>query len=117
MIDWTKPVQTRDGLYKGTVYCTDAPGQWPVHLRLERIGSDPIECFAASRLANGRQFHGHEGDMDLINVPPPDEYVTVSVSRHSSGRTVVTSDMLARDGWTKVASARIRIGEFVEDKA
>ena len=63
MIDWTKPVQTRDGC-KVTIYCTDAPGWYPVHGRIEGEERPDAWKWDGSLYA----YPGSPGD--LINVPP-----------------------------------------------
>ena len=63
MIDWTKPVQTREGR-KVTIYCTDVPGGYPVHGRID--GSDsPLSWTISGRLIDSRS-----GPDDLVNGPP-----------------------------------------------
>ena len=63
MIDWTKPVQTRDGR-KVMIYCTNAPGMYPVHGRIEG------ERRASSWTLDGAVIEGSRGPCDLVNVPP-----------------------------------------------
>ncbi len=65
-IDWTKPVQTRDGR-KVTIYTTTAPTEHPVHGYVEGWGGPTF-------WTSGGLFLGDaESDEDLINVPEAPE--------------------------------------------
>ena len=97
MIDWTKPVQTRGGR-KVTIYCTNAPGMYPTHGRVE--GQD----FPVAWLANERVNHETESSGDLINVPPKIDF---------------TKPIQTRDGrkWTKYctdAPGRYPVHGYIE---
>jgi len=63
-LDGTRPVTTRDGK-KVTLYCVDAPGEWPIHGRIEGMGS-PLAW-----MASGRALPQYEIAQDLIQPPPP----------------------------------------------
>jgi len=63
-IDFTKPVQTRDGR-KVRILCTDRQGEKPVvGLAAERDGSDSIFAWSA----DGRHLHGCP-NLDLVQAP------------------------------------------------
>lgn len=67
-IDWqaalngSRPVTTRDGR-KVTLYCVDAPGEWPVHGRVEGTYQP------SSWGLNGCVFCGSHSSRDLIQPP------------------------------------------------
>lgn len=61
-IDFTKPVQTRDGR-KVTIYRTDAPGVYRVHGHIEG------NIFPTAWTQEGHD--SGTSDRDLINVPEP----------------------------------------------
>ncbi len=71
-IDWTKPVQTRDGR-KVVIYCTDAPGDFPVHGRIDGM-EDPDTW----RL-DGAFICGASSSLDLINAPEPKRVAWVNL--------------------------------------
>lgn len=62
MLDFTKPVQTRDGR-KVVIYTTEAPGTWPVHGRIE--GTMEPWCWGRTGT-----FGIAPSPCDLINTPP-----------------------------------------------
>jgi hypothetical protein len=65
-IDWTKPVQTRDGR-KVRVLCTDAPGsQYPVIGLIEGDGDPETWTIGGVYAANGAT-----SNLDIINAPEP----------------------------------------------
>ena len=66
-IDFTKPVQTKNGR-KVRVLCTDRDGPYPV------IGWFDDGKFIKSYTSEGRHIIGEESPLDLMNVP---EEVTV----------------------------------------
>ena len=69
MIDWTKPVQTRDGR-KVRVLCTDGPKpDRPIVAVIE--GKSIVEDW----LPSGRLLHGEPYNSDLINVPEPEREI------------------------------------------
>ncbi len=65
-IDFTKPVQTRDGR-KVVIYCTDAPVAYPVHGRVDGL-EEP-----GTWTRDGRFIIDSENidPLDLINAPEP----------------------------------------------
>ena len=68
-IDFTKPLQTRDGR-KVRLLCTDKISSYPVVVWLEDIKA------TASYTLEGVNVIGEESNIDLVNVP---EQVTVDV--------------------------------------
>ncbi len=74
MIDWTKPVQTRDGR-KVRVLCTDGPRKdFPVIALID--GRQFAEYFMSS----GRYMQHGDGQLDLINVPEPQRFTLLVYS-------------------------------------
>ena len=67
-IDWSKPVQTRDGC-KARVICTDRKGVYPIVALVEERGSE--ESLYTYRV-DGRWLADatRPESFDLINVPP-----------------------------------------------
>jgi len=67
MIDWTKPVTTRDGR-KVRVLCTDGPGKYPVI----GIVEDAVRPVVDRWMQNGKAISDPGDDeLDLINDPEP----------------------------------------------
>jgi hypothetical protein len=70
-IDWTKPVQTRDGR-KVRVLCTDAPDSpYPVIGLIDKGGEPEIWTIGGVYAANGAT-----SNLDIINAPEPAVTVT-----------------------------------------
>lgn len=65
MIDFTKPVQTRDGR-KVEIYSTDNGGVYPVHGRMYSITEDAWGV--GTWTETGAKFANERSGMDLINV-------------------------------------------------
>lgn len=82
-IDWTKPVQTRDGR-KVTIYTTTAPSKYPVHGYIEGW-EDPC-CWTSG----GRLFEDEESDEDLINAPEPKRVAWVNLYPDQHGSAYKT---------------------------
>lgn len=61
----TKPIVCRDGVVP-TIYCTDAPGRYPIHGRRPDC-DDPLKWTASGHMKE----HSNEYPWDLINVPEP----------------------------------------------
>lgn len=76
-LNWPQGYTTRDGR-KVTIYCTDAPGKYPIHGRIDGFGA-PLEWKADGSFLPG----GLESSNDLINAPEPvkriDQIVFVNV--------------------------------------
>lgn len=64
-IDFTKPVQTRDGRAV-RIYATDGGGEYPVHMATR--DSDGM-WYPGSRTEDGRVHRNGDSPLDLINVP------------------------------------------------
>lgn len=82
-IDWTKPVQTRDGR-KVVIYCTDAPGTERVHGRVEGSG------WPLSWQADGAYKCGGASSLDLINAPEPKRVAWVNLYPDQHGSAYKT---------------------------
>jgi hypothetical protein len=81
-IDWTKPVQTRDG-DPVRILCTDGPEKWPV----VGIVKGRVEHWRADG-----SFGGHfPAPEDLMNAPPPKEQRTVYMYKTRQGNIVVAT--------------------------
>lgn len=80
IIDWNKPVQTRDGR-KVRVLCTDGPGSLPVIGIIE--GCETCSCWTLE----GVRFKNYspEHPTDLINVPEQPREIMRWASIYSSG--------------------------------
>jgi len=64
-LDLTKPIVCRDGVVP-TIYCTDAPGRYPIHGR--RPDNDAAMCWTENGEYNPRL---PMPELDLVNVPEP----------------------------------------------
>lgn len=64
-IDWTRPLQTRNGKYKVRVLCTDAKGRLPVVCLVLRDNEDRIQTYTLE----GRVITDVDCDNDAVNVP------------------------------------------------
>ncbi len=80
MIDFSKPVQTRDGR-SVVIYCTDAPGDFPVHGRIEG-GALPNSWRLDGLIQTGNRTCGS----DIIQTP----------------------EGWGQEGWTEFLEARCR---------
>lgn len=78
-LDLNKPIRTRDGR-EVVIYCTDAPGDYPIHGRVE--GEDSPRGWTLTGAWN--IFANISSD--LINVPEPVE-VWVNIYRGENGFT------------------------------
>ena len=107
--DPTKPCTTRDGRAV-VIYCTDAPGLWPIHGRIQDH-SEP-----RSWHANGRYWSAGETCFDLINVPQPKRvwYFNVYEDKCAIGGylTRASADKLAAPG--RIACVRVEEGQYDE---
>lgn len=63
-VDWTKPIQTRDGR-KAELLCKDLLGDFSHAVKVKCKEGNMIGCYKP----NGNRFQ-HESDYDIINVPP-----------------------------------------------
>jgi len=103
MIDWTKPVQTRDGR-KVRVLCTDANnGEYPVIALVAHESRDTVVSYRT----NGGSCIGRTSAVDAINVP---EQVHRWINVCSDGHSLWTSRALADEYCT---SKRIGVIELV----
>lgn len=68
-LDLTKPLRTRDGLGTVTIYCTDAPGDYPIHGRVQHPMNNPKKTFAENWDIEGH--HYADSCFDLANLPEP----------------------------------------------
>jgi hypothetical protein len=89
-IDWTKPVQTRDGR-KVRVLCTDGPDLW-----YSVIGMVDGRLCPETWTIDGVHFaNGVTSNLDIINTPDPPVTVTRWVNVYSGGRSgYLHSDLL-----------------------
>ena len=114
MIDWTKPVQTRDGR-KVRVLCTDAPGDFPVVGIVE--AGDIDGAYVSSWRKNGRlsltDDECYQYTHDLSNVPEP----PVTIKRwvniyddHSYNRIHATKRSADENAWSaRLACVEVEI--------
>lgn len=110
-IDWTKPVQTRDGR-KVTIYTTTAPTEYPVHGYIE--GWDDPSCWTSGGLYLGDE----ESDQDLINVPEPKWVLWVNMYKDGIGGGYLTkaiADKWALSGRTACIRVELTPGQFDEE--
>jgi len=91
-IDWTKPVQTRDGR-KVRVLCTDGPDLW-----YSVIGMVDGRLCPETWTIDGVHFaNGVTSNLDIINTPDPPVTVTGWVNVYSDRASIV---YLTRDDAT-----------------
>jgi len=69
MLDFTKPVQTRNG-YPVTIYTTTAQGEYPIHGAYRDHGTDRLMSWTSS----GKFSRGMSVALDLINCSSPEEF-------------------------------------------
>lgn len=68
MFNVNKPVQTRNGRYKGRILCIDRKGsEFQIVALLTDDKTEMEQCYVF--LANGQMFNGQSSPMDLVNVP------------------------------------------------
>lgn len=104
--DPTKPCTTRDGCAV-VIYCTDAPGIFPIHGRID--GGACPSCWGS----DGRRYPGEEREFDLINVPPPKRVIYRNFYGLGSAYTSrAEADAAAAPG--RIACVRIEEGQFDE---
>ncbi len=111
---WPHGHTTRDGR-KVTIYCTDAPGDYPIHGRIEHRG-DPV-----SWRFDG-EYDGGSSPLDLINAPAPVERIdqTVFVNVWRANKTYHTTQRQAEDAIGDIGvipdrtAVRCRLVEIVE---
>lgn len=93
-LDLTKPIKCRDGVVP-TIYCTDAPGQYPIHGRLP--GYNQPVCWRS----DGRyRADGEEGQYDLVNVPEP---LVVWLNIFEDGLTTTYKTKESAKAWANTA--------------
>ena len=111
MLDFNKPVQTRDGR-KVRVLCTDGRGDHPV------VGYAACQNYLYSWRLSGHRYNTDETTItDLINVP---ETRVVWVNVHPVDKTTFHATQEIADSWAEPDRlARIRVpytvGQFDEE--
>jgi len=81
-IEAGKTYKTRGGK-DAFVYCVDAPGEYPIHGRVDNL----FRCWTA----NGKWINHVEDDNDLMPPAPPRISQTVWVNVHKDGLIIYTS--------------------------
>ena len=102
-LDGSRPVTTRDGR-KVTLYCVDAPGDWPVHGRIND------QQTAASWRKNGGYYENTYGTaLDLVHPPRRFKYERW-VNVYEDGSTPISKTKIDADwasGAGRIACIRI----------
>lgn len=80
MIDWTKPIQTKDGKPVEIITISGRLFLYPV------IGYIGTETSTSTWTKDGKYMKsGHRADKDLENVPPPKKVTYVNIYPHAVG--------------------------------